>query len=261
LTFQEDFEPDILGFLCNWCSYASADLAGVSRMQYPPNVKIIRVMCSARVDPTIVLEAFIQGLDGVMVLGCHLGTCHYMTGNYYTERRMKTTKNVLKNVGLSPERLRVDWVSAAEGERFAALAREFTEKVRKLGPLGKETDLELEQLKTRLTAAKEALAQQRIRWLVGRERELVEDKNVFGEKVSQEEFDQLMFQTIEKEFAKRRILLSMGEDALSVREIAQIVGASPREVLRNMVFLERAGLISVVRIEGNSPKYQRTGGS
>ena len=228
-------------------------------MQYPPNVKVIRVMCSARVDPTIILEAFIQGLDGVMVLGCHLGTCHYMTGNYYTERRMKATKNALKSVGLSPERLLVDWVSAAEGERFATLVREFTEKVRRLGPLGKETDLKLEQLRTRLTATKEALAQQRIRWLVGKERELIEDKNVFGEKVSQEEFDQLMLQTIEKEFTKRRILLSIGEDALSVKEIAQRMEVSPREVLRNVVSLERDGLVSVVGIEGNSPKYRRVG--
>ncbi len=261
MTLQENFEPDILGFLCNWCSYAGADLAGVSRFQYPPNVRIIRVMCSARVDPTIVLEAFIRGLDGVMVLGCHLGDCHYMTGNYYTERRMKTTKNVLKNVGLSPERLLIDWVSASEGERFATLVKDFTERIRKLGSLGNETDLEPQQLRTRLVAAKEALTQDRIRWLVGRERELVEDKNVFGEKVSQEEFDQLIFQTIEKEFAKRRILLSMGEDALSVMEIAQIVEASPRKVLRNMVSLERDGLVSVVGIEGNSPKYQRTRGS
>ena len=260
MTLQGSFEPDILGFLCNWCSYASADLAGVSRMQYPPNVKVIRVMCSARVDPTIILEAFIQGLDGVMVLGCHLGTCHYLTGNYYTERRMKTTKKVLKNVGLSPERLLVDWVSAAEGERFATLVRDFTEKVRKVGPLGKETDLDFERLKTRLTAAKEALAQERIRWLVGREMELVEEKNVFGEKIPQEEFDQLMLQTIEKEFAKRRILLSIEKDALSIKEIAQRVGTSAREVLRNMISLESAGLVSVVGIEGNSPKYRRAGG-
>jgi coenzyme F420-reducing hydrogenase delta subunit len=229
-------------------------------MQYPPNVKIIRVMCSARVDPTIVLEAFIQGLDGVIVLGCHLGTCHYMTGNYYAERRMKTVKNVVKNVGLSPERLLVDWVSAAEGERFATLVKDFTERVRKLGPLGKETDLEPQQLSARLVAAKDALAQQRIRWLMGKERELVEDKNVFGEKVSQEEFDQLTLQTIEKEFSKRRILLSMEEDGLSVKEIAQKVEASPREVLRNIISLERDGLVSFVGIEGNSPKYRRAGG-
>lgn len=217
-------------------------------------------MCSARVDPTIVLEAFIRGLDGVMLLGCHLGDCHYMTGNYYTERRVKTTKKVLKNAGLSPERLLIDWVSASEGERFATLVKDFTERVRKLGPLGNETDLEPQQLRARLVAAKETLAQEKIRWLVGREMALVEDKNVFGEKVSQEEFDQLMLQTIEKEFAKRRILLSIGEDALSVKEIAQRVEASPREVLRNMVSLERDGLVSVVGIEGNSPKYRRAGG-
>jgi len=260
LTLQKNFEPDILGFLCNWCSYAGADLAGVSRFQYPPNLRIIRVMCSARVDPTIVLEAFIRELDGVMVLGCHLGDCHYMTGNYYTERRMKTTKNALKSVGLSPERLLVDWVSAAEGERFATLVKDFTERVRKLGPLGKETDLKPQRLRTRLVAAKETLTQERIRWLVGREIELVEDKNVFGEKIFQEEFDQLMLQTIEKEFIRRRILLSFGEDALSVKEIAQRVEASSMEVLRNIVSLERDGLVSVVGIEGNSPKYRRIGG-
>lgn len=260
MTLQQNFEPDIIGFLCNWCSYAGADLAGVSRFQYPPNVRIIRVMCSARVDPTIVLEAFIRGLDGVMLLGCHLGDCHYMTGNYYTEKRVKTTKKVLKNAGLSPERLLIDWVSASEGERFATLVKDFTERVRKLGPLGNETDLKQQQLRTRLVAAKETLTQEKIRWLVGREKELVEDKNVFGEKVSQEEFDQLMLQTIEKEFAKRRILLSIGEDALSVKEIAQRVGASSREVLRNMVSLERDGLVSVMGIEGNSPKYRRAGG-
>jgi F420-non-reducing hydrogenase iron-sulfur subunit len=259
MTTQENFQPDILGFLCNWCSYAGADLAGVSRFQYPPNARIIRVMCSARVDPTIVLEAFIRGLDGVMVLGCHLGDCHYMTGNYYTERRIKTTKEVLKNTGLSPERLLIDWVSAAEGERFAALVKEFTETVRKLGPLGGETNLKLQQLRTRLIAAKETLTQEKLRWLVGRERELVEHKNVFGEKVSQEEFDQLMLETIEKEFARRRILLSMREDALSVREIAQRVEASPGDVLRNMISLERDGLVSVVGIEGRSPKYRRAG--
>jgi len=215
------------------------------------------VMCSARVDPTIVLEAFIRELDGVIVLGCHLGDCHYMTGNYYTERRMKTTQSILKKAGLSSERLMVDWVSASEGERFATLVKEFTEKGRNLGPLGSESRLDSQKLRTRLVAAKEALAQQRIRWLVGRERDLVEDKNVFGEKVSQKELDQLMFDTIAKEFAKRRILLSMGEDVLSVKEIAQRVGAHQEDVLRNMVFLEKTGLVSVVGIEGNSPKYRR----
>lgn len=260
MTLQGNFEPDIIGFLCNWCSYAGADLAGVSRFQYPPNVRIIRVLCSARVDPTIVLEVFIRRLDGVMVLGCHLGDCHYMTGNYFTERRMRTTKRVLKSVGLSPQRLLINWVSAAEGERFATLVKDFTEDIRKLGPLGNETNLEPRQLKTRLIAAKEALAQEKLRWLVGRERELVEEKNVFGEKVSQEKFDKLIHQTIEKVFTNRRILLSMEDDALSVEDIAERVEASPMEVLRNLVSLERDGLVSVVGIDGNTPKYRRIGG-
>jgi len=258
VTSEKSFEPDIIAFLCNWCSYAGADLAGVSRFQYPPNVRIIRVMCSARVDPTIVLEVFIRGLDGVMVLGCHLGTCHYMTGNYYAERRMKMTKKVLRKAGVSPERLLVDWVSAAEGERFASLVMNFTEKVRKLGPFGEETELNHKEFKTHLVAAKEVLAQEKIRWLVGRERELVDDKNVFGEKVPQEEFNQLMLQKIEKEFAKRKILLSIAETPLSVKEIAQRVNASPQDVLKNIVSLEREGIISVAGIDGPSPKYRRT---
>jgi coenzyme F420-reducing hydrogenase delta subunit len=217
-------------------------------------------MCSARVDPAIVLEAFVRGLDGIMVLGCHLGDCHYLTGNYYTEKRVKTVKSVLKSVGLSPERLLIDWVSASEGERFAALVKEFTETIRELGALGKEANCDIQQLKTRLAAAKETLTRDRIRWLVGRERELTEDKNVFGERVTQEEFDQLMFQTIEKEFEKRKILISIGDDALSIKEIARKMEASPRRVLRNIVSLEHDGLVSVVGIEGNSPKYRRIRG-
>lgn len=258
MTSIQNFEPDIIAFLCNWCSYAGADLAGVSRFQYPPNVRVIRVMCSARVDPTIILEAFIRGLDGVMVLGCHLGTCHYMTGNYYTEKRMKMTKKALRKAGVSSERLFVDWVSAAEGERFASLVNDFTEKIRKLGPFGEETELPPREFKIHLVAAKEVLAQEKTRWLVGRERELVDEKNVFGERVSQEEFDRLILQKIEREFARRKILLSIVDAPLSVKEIAQRVNASPQDVLKNIVSLEREGMISVTGIEGTSPKYRRT---
>ena len=128
------FEPKILGLLCNWCSYAGADLAGVSRFQYPPNIRIIRVMCSGRVDPAFVLEAFRIGMDGVLVAGCHLGDCHYLTGNYKTARRVVLLKKFMSQLGLEPERLRLEWVSAAEGERFAKVVKEMTEELRKLGP-------------------------------------------------------------------------------------------------------------------------------
>ncbi len=257
---QDSFEPVILGFLCNWCSYAGADLAGVSRFQYPANVRIIRVMCSARVDPTIVLEAFIQGLDGVMVLGCHPGDCHYMTGNYHTEKRMQMTQKILESLGLSPGRLLVDWVSAAEGERFASLVKGYTEKVRELGPLGSEAGIERGELVSRLLASKEALADERLRWLVGRERELVEEGNVFGESLSQEEFDRVMLESIRKEYEKSRILLVLKGEELTIREMGEKIGLPPRGVLKNLISLERDGLITVAQIDGSSPRYMRTGG-
>jgi F420-non-reducing hydrogenase iron-sulfur subunit len=129
-----DFEPRIIAFLCNWCSYAGADLAGVSRLQYPPNVRVIRVMCSGSVSPHHLLHAFQKGADGILVAGCHIGDCHYLKGNYMTLKRVKFMEGLLGFVGYSPERLRLEWISAAEGIRFAEVIRDFTKKVRNLGP-------------------------------------------------------------------------------------------------------------------------------
>jgi F420-non-reducing hydrogenase iron-sulfur subunit len=129
-----DFEPRILAFLCNWCSYAGADLAGVSRLQYPPNIRVIRVMCSGSVSPHHLLHAYQKGADGILVAGCHIGDCHYLKGNYMTLKRMKFMEGLLGFVGYNPERLRLEWISAAEGIRFAEVIRDFTNKVRTLGP-------------------------------------------------------------------------------------------------------------------------------
>jgi len=131
------FEPRIVGFLCNWCSYSGADLAGTSRVKYPPNVDIIRVMCSGRVDPQFVIKAFEKGADGVLVCGCHPGDCHYAEGNYKAGRRIPLLKKMLSQLGIEEDRLRLEWVSASEGERFAAVVSDMTEKVRKLGPLNR----------------------------------------------------------------------------------------------------------------------------
>ena len=130
----EEFEPKILVFACNWCSYAGADLAGVSRIQYPPNIRIIRVMCSGRVDPLYVLKAFEYGADGVLVTGCHPGDCHYIDGNLKAEDRIRFLKESLKHIGIEPERLRLEWISASEGDKFARVVREMVETVKKLGP-------------------------------------------------------------------------------------------------------------------------------
>jgi F420-non-reducing hydrogenase iron-sulfur subunit len=131
----ETFNPRIIGFLCQWCSYTGADLAGTARIKYPTNVAIIRVMCSGRVDPTFVLKAFREGADGVLVAGCHPGDCHYIEGNYKTMRRIPLLKRLIEDFGINPKRLRKEWISASEGDLFAKVIREFTEEVRQLGPL------------------------------------------------------------------------------------------------------------------------------
>lgn len=128
------FEPKIVGFLCNWCSYTGADLAGISRIHYRPNVRIIRVMCSARIDPTFVVKALSEGADGVLICGCHPGDCHYSEGNYKTMRRYPLLKRMLMSLGIEEERIRLDWVSASEGQHFADIVNDMTERLRILGP-------------------------------------------------------------------------------------------------------------------------------
>jgi len=131
----EEFEPKILGFFCNWCSYAGADLAGVSRLKYPANLRIVRVMCSGRVEPTMVLKAFACGADGVLVAGCHPGDCHYQQGNYKTLRRVPLLERALAQFGIHPARFRLAWISASEGQKLAQVVSEMVEQVRALGPL------------------------------------------------------------------------------------------------------------------------------
>jgi F420-non-reducing hydrogenase iron-sulfur subunit len=128
------FEPKIVGILCNWCSYTGADLAGTSRIKYQPNVRAIRVMCSARVDPTFVLKAFASGADGVLLCGCHPGDCHYSEGNYKTLRRVPLLKRMLADFGIEDDRVRLEWVSASEGRRFADVVDDMTDRIRALGP-------------------------------------------------------------------------------------------------------------------------------
>src|SRR4030042_2028769 len=136
------FEPRILSFLFYWCAYAGADLAGISRFQYPPNTRVIRVMCSGRVDPAFIPRAFLAGFDGVMILGCHPGDCHYLSGNIQAERKMTFLRKLLAGEGIGEERLILDWVSAGEGQRFAELISRFTEQIRSSGPLPATEEVE-----------------------------------------------------------------------------------------------------------------------
>jgi F420-non-reducing hydrogenase iron-sulfur subunit len=131
---MDGFEPKIIGFCCNWCAYAGADLAGISRLQYPTNLRMIRVMCSGAVSPVYILEAFQKGADGVFIGGCHLGDCHYQSGNYRTMGRVALLKRMLPQLGIDPKRLRLEWVSAAEGKRFAQVLTDFITEIKQLGP-------------------------------------------------------------------------------------------------------------------------------
>ena len=141
MQVNENFEPVIVAFCCNWCSYAGADLSGTNRLNYPTNVKIIRVPCSCRVNPMFILRAFPKGADGVIICGCHPGDCHYTSGNYFTRRRITLLYSMLDFLGIERDRTRLEWVSAAEGAKFAATMQQFTEDVKALGPNRRLEDL------------------------------------------------------------------------------------------------------------------------
>jgi F420-non-reducing hydrogenase iron-sulfur subunit len=131
---MSEYEPNIIAFVCNWCTYTAADLAGTSRIQYPPNVKIIRLMCSGSVDPIFVIKSLLEGADGVLIGGCHPGDCHYISGNYKARRRILIMETILENMGFEPDRVWLRWISASEGKMFAQVVSEMVDVLKKLGP-------------------------------------------------------------------------------------------------------------------------------
>jgi F420-non-reducing hydrogenase iron-sulfur subunit len=154
---SEQFEPVIIGFTCNWCSYRAADMAGTARIKYPPNVRLVRLMCSGRLDPTFVLKALSGGADGVLITGCHPGECHYLEQNYKALRRYRLLRRTLQQWGIEPERIKLVWASAAEGVQLAKAITEFVEEVRELGPLHWPTSLAMPETET-VIAAEEVVA-------------------------------------------------------------------------------------------------------
>ena len=256
---KDGWEPRILGFLCNWCTYAGADLAGVSRFQYPPTARIIRVMCSARVEPTFVFRALMGGTDGVLVLGCHFGDCHYISGNYRCRDRMEMTKELLEIVGVNPERLHVGWVSAAEGQQFAQIVTSFTEQLMAIGPLGKDESETAGDLKESLAAAIGALSSDRVRWLIGEREALVEEKNVYGEQMSPEEYQKLLLESLTDEYRCSKVAQAIQDEPLSVKEIAGKTGIAPREVLPYISILKHGGRAAQVDTVDRSPRYISSG--
>ncbi len=250
------FEPKILGFLCNWCSYAGADLAGVSRMQYPPNIRVIRVMCSGRVDPKFIFEALRVGADGVIVLGCHLGDCHYLEGNYEAEKKFEMVKKFLKLINFD-NRVRLDWVSASEGARYASVITEFTEHIKTLGPSPAGGENPNKEILGKLRAIEDAAGSDRMRALVGRERKIIEQENVYGEKVPLDKFNEIFDSAILEEYERHRILISLQKDRKSVKDLAAELDIDPSIILEHMTILKTRGLVDFGEIIGITPMFHK----
>lgn len=248
------FEPKILGFLCNWCSYAGADLAGVSRFQYPTNLRVIRVMCSGRVEPLFIIKAFKAGYDGVAVMGCHLGDCHYLKGNYEAEIKMKIFIKLMKLVDFD-KRVMLVWVSASEGARFAQVVKDFTDQIRTLGPSPLTVKNPNPILAEKIDAIERVVEDFRIRALIGRERNLTEVGNVYGEKLAAEEFEKLIDDALMSEFVRNRIYLNLINSTLSVKDLAKHLNLDTQEVLNHILILRQRGLVAVDRIEDVTPLY------
>jgi coenzyme F420-reducing hydrogenase delta subunit len=249
------FKPKIIGFLCNWCSYAGADLAGVSRFQYAPNIRIIRVMCSGRVDPAIVLEMFIQGADGVFIGGCHLGDCHYQKGNYYAEKRINMTMKLITKAGLKTERLRLEWISASEGQIFAEKVTEFTKQIEELGPSPVSGDVPNMEILENLFIARNVVEDFRLRVLIGKGIGIVDDGNVYNEKIMSEELDRLINKSIDEEFIRSKILYSIKDQPMSTIDIANKLKVSSDIVLKHIVTLKDRDLLEMTGIEDYMPRY------
>ncbi len=180
----DKFEPNILGFLCNWCCYTAADSAGVARFQYPPNIRVIRIMCTGRLDPTFPLEAFSMGADGVFVGGCHLGECHYQTGNYHALISAGFVHVILEYIGIDKRRFLIEWASAAEGTRFVKLITDFTDQIKMLGPLGKSENISQEVLKKRLKNAINASRGRKLRTaLLNAAKNIIKENNYSRETI------------------------------------------------------------------------------
>jgi coenzyme F420-reducing hydrogenase delta subunit len=255
------FKPKLVGFLCNWCSYAGADLAGIGRIQMMPNLRIIRVMCSGSLDPELIFEALLFGADGVIVMGCHPGDCHYISGNLQAERKIELTKKLLELTDLENGRLRLEWVSAAEGGRFAEVVNDFTDQIQKLGPSPIKTgDETSKNLVNQLQGAKLASTKFRLRSVVSRQKQLVEEGNVYGEKISQEEMDKIFDEMINDEYIRNRILLKVETEPSTVEEISEEIDIPTEDVFKHVARLWKRQIILMEGHKGDSPIFIKAEG-
>ncbi len=245
---QTAYEPKILGFLCNWCCYTAADSAGVARYQYPPNIRVIRVMCTGRIDPVFLIDGFLNGADGVFVGGCHLGECHYISGNYEAQFVVAFAHEILKELGINPERLRLEWASAAEGAYFVKVITEFTQWLKDVGRLGTSEKIAPEELKLKLKAAVMALEGSKLRMNFAKEAVKLKEKRERGEALEVAVSEGLK-NTIKKEIAFYLSSLYLKQGPHSVSDLAQKLNFPEAEVEKFISALSKKGLITLQQQE------------
>jgi F420-non-reducing hydrogenase iron-sulfur subunit len=213
-------------------------------------------MCTGRVDPTMIAEAFTNDADGVMVVGCHFGDCHYITGNVQGKIKVELAARVLTSVGLSPKRVTFDQCSSAEGERFVKLVTDFNQGIRELGPLGTGDGLELPELREKITIAKTVLAKEKLRWVVGKFTVFATEGNKYGEVFTEHEMWRTLDTIVMDEVATHESLRQLGQEACAVKDLAARLKLPPPHVLRYVLALQRRGLVDLDGVDGNSPRYK-----
>ncbi|MEM3577010.1 MAG: hydrogenase iron-sulfur subunit [Candidatus Bathyarchaeia archaeon] len=238
----------IVCFMCNWAFC-------LEEMEIPKNVNVARVMCIGRLDPAIVLDVLANGADGVLMVGCKPPDCHYIEGNLHAERAVKLLKKLVALAGLEPERVKLEWYTPLEGESFIQHLKEFNTVITGLGESPIKASPESE-LMLNILAAKNAASDFRLRVLLGREKELTESINVYGEKISQEEFDFLMDEIVKEDFLRHKIHLLTKTKPLSVKDLAKALGIKPADVLKQIVNMRRKNMITIERFVKTTPLYK-----
>jgi F420-non-reducing hydrogenase iron-sulfur subunit len=225
-------------------------------MEAPPNVNPVRVTCIGRIDPVVVLDTLANGADGVMLVGCQPPDCHYLEGNVQAEHAVKMLKKLVAFAGLEPDRIKLQWVSPVEEKSFYSYAQEFSEEVGKLGASPLRGEKLQSELVTNIMAAKDATSDFRLRVLLGREKELTEGVNVYGEKVPAEDFDFLLDEIVREEFIRHKIYLLTKAKPLSVKTLGEAVGMKPSAVLRQIVDMRRRNMVALDHVDGTTPFYK-----
>lgn len=249
------FIPKIVGFMCNFSFPKDVDVTRPGVIHGYPKIRIVRVRCIGSIEPSIVLETFVRGADGVVMMGCHPSDCHYVTGYLHAERKVRILNQLLSKTGLEPERLMIVWAYASESERFTKIIDDFRYRITGLGPsplAGEKPDA---NFLLNMQAAKATVEGFRLRVLVSRERELTEEANMYGEKTSREELENVMDTTLETEYLRNKILLLLKEDPLSVKEMSTRLDLDPRDVLRHIVVMRQTGLVTLADVKGTTPMY------